>query len=175
MKQLPDGGKAFYQNAWSLRLNGIICSLLAVFFLFQFAMSPKDTPLLIFIVIWAVFAAVSLYKGFFAKPLCVVYPEKILVYEPSFFPRKPTELFWDQIKSFYLQEKWLHRGKHSIFTKVLVLDTAIGLLSIEQAFQLKKQDRADLFRVLQEHGIAQEPDVDDKNTSDFMRNLFLKW
>jgi len=176
IKQLPNGGQAFYAIDWGARLIGIIWLLFCLNALVKFCCSPSENVyLLLPISICGIIGMVASYFGFFAPPLCTVYPERLVICTLSFFRRKQTTLFWDQIKQFYLKEVWIRRGKSSILTKALILDTSTGLTEVKMIYQINKKDRELLFRILAERGIPQGPEIKDSKLSDRWRKFFLKW
>lgn len=154
MKLLPDGGKAFYAIDWELRGIGVYFIL---FSLLLFLFSPKD-PLFPFLTVYLGVGGIAiLYLSFREPPICIVYQEKLVINNPNLFHCKKTELFWDQIKQFYLKETRI--GIRYLPIKNLVLDTATGLTEVQIFHQIKRKERELLLCLLLEYGIPKGPEI----------------
>jgi len=174
MKQLPDSGQAFYGINWSVGILGVEIILFSLIFIGNF-LYHREFPFLLPMAIAGLIGIRMLYLGFFAPPLCTVYPERLVIYTLGFFRWKQTTLFWDQIKQFYLKEIWIRQGKGLILTKSLILDTATRLTEVKTVYQIKKKERELLFRIFAEHGIPQGAEVKDPNVSNERRKTLLEW
>lgn len=177
MKQLKDGGLAFYPTRWLHLVSGVLFTALFALFIYQM---PPDQPFTYFIVaFWALAAFSFLKQGICPQPVCVVYPEKLAWTAPGWFSRKKYSLFWEEAEAFYLKEEWVRRGKNSVLVKVLVLhpnatasDPAERKLT--DFYRLPARSREQLLREIAARGIARLEDVPDKKVPPFIKNLWDK-
>jgi len=172
IKALPNNGKAFYAIDWGARIMGMIWIL----FFFLWINPSKPFRILFPMCILCFSGIAALYYIFFPAPLYIIYPGKLIINTDFFiFWKTTTQLFWPQIKQFYLKEAWVTEGKSLIFTKILVLDTSIGLIEAKTLHKIKKEERELLFRIFAEHSVPQGPEVKDPNVSNERRKTLLKW
>lgn len=142
MKTLKDGNIAFYRVGRMLLLGTGVMGWLIAFLLFYFAIGQNNQ--VFYIALSILFFIMTIQLLFMVKfilpPVLVVSPQGI-----ELSKKKNPTIFWDQITAVY-------RKKEINAMERLVFETVEGPVHTIPLI-ISNEDRAYLFRLLQEHNL----------------------